>query len=106
MRSNAPYEEGFLIILLLTAIVGLLWLFSPFLEALLFAMILATATYSLYLKVLPKVKQSPNYASAVMSVFASNQPLSGHFVNKKRNGEEYDMERSKYTRMISSKVDH
>jgi len=69
MRSNAPYEEGFLIILLLTAVVGLLWLFSPFLEALLFAMILATATYSLYLKVLPKVKQSPNYASAIMSVF-------------------------------------
>jgi len=68
MRPKAPYEEGFLIILLLLAIVGLLWLFSPFLEALLFAMILATATYSLYQKVLPKVKNSENYASAVMSV--------------------------------------
>jgi len=39
MRANAPYEEGFLIILLLAAIMGLLWLFSPFLEGLLFAMI-------------------------------------------------------------------
>lgn len=68
MRSNAPYEEGFLIILLLAAVFGLLWLFSPFLEGLLFAMILATATYSLYLKVLPSVKDSEDMAAAVMSV--------------------------------------
>lgn len=68
MRSNAPYEEGFLIILLLAAMGGLLWLFSPFLEALLFAMILSTATYAMYLKLLPKVKGSENYASALMSV--------------------------------------
>lgn len=68
MRANAPYEEGFLIILLLAAIVGLLWLFSPFLEALLFAMILATATYAMYEKLLPKVKGSENYAAAFMSV--------------------------------------
>jgi len=67
MRSNAPYEEGFLILLLLTAIIGLLWLFSPFLEALLFAMILATATYTMYLKILPKVNRSETYASAIMS---------------------------------------
>lgn len=67
MRSNAPYEEGFLMLLLVTAIVGLLWLFSPFLEALLFAMILATATYTLYEKMLPKVKQSETLAAGVMS---------------------------------------
>lgn len=43
MRDNRPYEEGFLIILLLLALVGLIWLLAPFLEALFFAMILATA---------------------------------------------------------------
>lgn len=68
MRSKAPYEEGFLIILLVAAILGLLWLFSPFLEGLLFAMILATATYSLYLKLLPKLRQSEDLTAAVMSV--------------------------------------
>lgn len=68
MRSNQPYEEGFLIILILLAVVGLLWLFSPFLEALFFAMILATATYSLYLWALPRVKNSPTYAAGAVSL--------------------------------------
>lgn len=68
MRSKAPYEEGFLIILLVAAILGLLWLFSPFLEGLLFAMILSTATYSLYQKVLPSVNESEDLAAAIMSV--------------------------------------
>ncbi len=67
MRAKQPYEEGFLIILLLLAIVGALWLFSPFLEALFFAMILATATYSIYEWVLPHVKNSETYASALVS---------------------------------------
>lgn len=68
MRSKSSLEEGFLIILLILAVLGLVWLFSPFLEALFFAMILATATYGIYLKILPKVKGSTNYASALMSV--------------------------------------
>lgn len=68
MRSKSNLEEGFLIILLILAVFGLIWLFSPFLEALFFAMILATATYGLYLKILPKVKGSQDYASAIMSV--------------------------------------
>ncbi len=37
-------------------------------------------------------KRNPLFYQAILSVFSSNQPLSGHFVNKKRNGEEYDME--------------
>lgn len=68
MRVKQPYEEGFLIVLLLLAVIGLLWLFSPFLEALFFAMILATATYSLYEWVLPRVKHSETYASGIVSL--------------------------------------
>ncbi|WP_024851870.1 AI-2E family transporter [Hydrogenovibrio kuenenii] len=67
MRTQQSLAESFLLILLLVAIVGLLWLFSPFLEALFFAMILATATYAIYQKVLCKVN-SENTASALMSV--------------------------------------
>lgn len=68
MRSNNRLEEGFLIILLILAVGGLLWLFSPFLEALFFAMILATATYGIYLKLLPKLSNRVNTTSMVMSV--------------------------------------
>ncbi|MDX1796463.1 MAG: AI-2E family transporter, partial [Hydrogenovibrio sp.] len=68
MRSKQNLEESFLFILLLVAIVGLLWLFSPFLEALFFAMILATATYAMYQKLLVKTKRSENVVSAIMSV--------------------------------------
>lgn len=68
MRDNRPYEEGFLIILLLLALVGLIWLFSPFLEALFFAMILATASYRLYENLLPHCKESKTLAASAMSV--------------------------------------
>jgi len=73
MHSKAPYEEGFLIILILLAIVGLFWLFSPFMEALLFAVILATATYSLYQRILQKVQNKPNLAAGLTSfiIFAT-----------------------------------
>lgn len=68
MRSKQPYEEGFLIILMVLSVVGLLWLFSPFLEALFFAMILATATYRLYAWLLPRVQGNEMYASGLMSI--------------------------------------
>ncbi|VAW44469.1 putative membrane protein [hydrothermal vent metagenome] len=68
MRDNRPYEEGFLIILLLLALIGLIWLFSPFLEALFFAMILATASYRLYESLLPHCKGSKTLAASVMSM--------------------------------------
>ncbi|MBF6057645.1 MULTISPECIES: AI-2E family transporter [Thiomicrorhabdus] len=72
MRDKRPYEEGFLIILLLLAVFGLLWLFQPFLEALFFAMILSTASYRYYLRLLPKCRYSPTKAASIMSfaVFA------------------------------------
>lgn len=68
MRAKQPYQEGFLIILLLLAVIGVLWLFSPFLEVLFFAMILATATYRLYEWVLPQVKNSESYAAGLVSL--------------------------------------
>lgn len=67
MRDNRPYEEGFLIILLILALVGLIWLFNPFLEALFFAMILATASYRLYLRLLPHCNGSETMAASAMS---------------------------------------
>ena len=67
MRDKQPYEEGFLVILLVLAIIGVIWLFAPFLEALFFAMILATASYSGYNKLLPHCKNSPTLAASAMS---------------------------------------
>ncbi len=37
-------------------------------------------------------KRNPKFYHAILSVFTSNQIFSGHFVNKKRDGSEYDME--------------
>lgn len=68
MRDNRPYEEGFLMILLLLALAVIIWLFSPFLEALFFAMILATASYKGYQKLLSQCKQSESTAALIMSV--------------------------------------
>lgn len=67
MRQKRVYEEGFLIILLLLAIVGLVWLFQPFLEALFFAMILATASYPYYQKLLVRFQGGKTTAAGVMS---------------------------------------
>ena len=68
MRTSEHLEERFLTILILLALVGLLWLFSPFLEVLLFAMILATATYKVYEKILLKVKCSESVSAAITSL--------------------------------------
>lgn len=67
MRDKQPYEEGFLVILLVLAIIGVIWLFAPFLEALFFAMILATASYEGYKRLLPQCKNSPTLAASAMS---------------------------------------
>ncbi|CAN8142686.1 AI-2E family transporter [uncultured Thiomicrorhabdus sp.] len=67
MLDRSPYEEGFLIILLLLAIVGLIWLFNPCLEALFFAMIVATASYPYFQRLQAKFEYSATTASGVMS---------------------------------------
>jgi predicted PurR-regulated permease PerM len=63
-----PYEEPFLLVLVITAFSGLMWLFYPFIPALLFALLLATATYPLYERVKTHPKLSENTASFVMSI--------------------------------------
>lgn len=68
MRDKQPHEEGFLVILLLLAVVGVVWLFAPFLEALFFAMILATASYKGYLAILPKCHDSKTISASLMSL--------------------------------------
>ncbi len=68
MRTKQNLEEGFLAFLLLLALVSLLWLFSPFLEALFFAIILATATYGIYSLVLKKVNGSESLAAILTSL--------------------------------------
>jgi len=37
-------------------------------------------------------KRNPAFYRALLSVFSTNKALSGHFVNKKRDGSEYDMD--------------
>ncbi len=37
-------------------------------------------------------KRNPAFYRALLSVFSGNKNLSGHFVNKKRDGSEYDMD--------------
>lgn len=47
---SAPYEHGFMLSLLLLAIAGLVWLFTPFIPALFLALLIAIATFSQYTK--------------------------------------------------------
>ena len=68
MPSRQPYEDGFLILLIILAITGLIWLFAPFLQALFFAAILATATYPLYQIFYQRLDHNPNQAALVMSL--------------------------------------
>lgn len=46
--SEHPYERGFLLFLTVAAVVGLTWLFKPFLPALALAVVIATSTYPVY----------------------------------------------------------
>jgi len=47
---NAPYEHGFMLSLLVLAIGGLIWLFTPFIPALFLALLIAIATFGQYNK--------------------------------------------------------
>jgi len=68
MQTPRSYEDGFLIILMLLAVFGLIWLFSPFLQALFFAMILATATFPYFKKLQPLLQGSEVKAATGMSL--------------------------------------
>lgn len=67
MENQHPYEEPFLLALLLISLGALLWLFGQFVPALLFALLLATASYSLYQKLQHQGKLSPNAAAGFMT---------------------------------------
>ncbi|MBT5784082.1 MAG: AI-2E family transporter, partial [Candidatus Thioglobus sp.] len=53
-----PYEHGFMLTLLILAITGLIWLFTPFIPALFLALLIAIATFSQYIKLQKKISNS------------------------------------------------
>jgi Domain of unknown function DUF20. len=55
---NTPYEHGFMLSLLVLAIGGLLWLFTPFIPALFLALLIAIATFKQYNKFQQKFSDS------------------------------------------------
>jgi predicted PurR-regulated permease PerM len=55
---NAPYEHGFMLSLLLLAIGGLIWLFTPFIPSLFLALLIAIATFGQYRKFQQKFSDS------------------------------------------------
>ena len=61
---KAPYEHGFMLSLLILAIGGLIWLFSPFIPALFLSLMIAIATFSYYQKL--QIRFSSNI-SALLS---------------------------------------
>ncbi len=59
---NRPYEHGFMLSLLTLAIVGLIWLFSPFIPALFFSLLIAIATFGQYQKI------SNNFSNSISAL--------------------------------------
>ena len=55
---NTPYEHGFMLSLLILAIGGLIWLFTPFMPALFLALLIAIATFQQYNKFQQKFSDS------------------------------------------------
>ncbi|SMN15916.1 Predicted permease [uncultured Candidatus Thioglobus sp.] len=49
-KTKAPYEQGFMLSLLLLAIGGLIWLFMPFMPSLFLALLIAIASFAQYTK--------------------------------------------------------
>ncbi len=68
-KTSHPYEEPFLILLIAVAVIGLFWLFFAFIPAILFAILIATATYPFY-KRLTKYPILSTEVSALIAVTA------------------------------------
>lgn len=66
-QTRFSYEEGFLLLLLLLALGGLMWLFLPFLPGLFVAVLLATATHPLYRKLQARTSWPDRYAALTMT---------------------------------------
>ncbi|HIE77650.1 MAG TPA: AI-2E family transporter [Candidatus Thioglobus sp.] len=69
-KSEATFERGFILALLLLSIVGLGWLFAPFLPALFLSMLISIATYKQYNKFIEKFskKQSSLILTALVTL--------------------------------------
>lgn len=67
-RETHPYEEPFLILLIALAMGGLLWLFSSFIPAILFAILIATATYPFYQRLTAHSRFSPDTAALITTL--------------------------------------
>ncbi len=67
-RESHPYEEPFLILLIALAMGGLLWLFSSFIPAILFAILIATATYPFYQRLTASPRFSPDSAAFITTL--------------------------------------
>ena len=64
---KAPYEHGFMLSLLILAIGGLIWLFSPFIPALFLSLMIAIATFSYYQKL--QIRFSSNISALLSTLF-------------------------------------
>ena len=69
MPQKAPYEHGYMLSLLLIAIAGLIWLFTPFIPALFLALLIAIATFDQYSKL--KNRLSASYAALSMTLLVT-----------------------------------
>lgn len=70
MQQKHPYEESFLLALLLIALVSLVWLFNQFIPAFLFALLLATSSHSLFQKLCIQPRMNANRAAMLMTTAA------------------------------------
>ncbi|NGZ05454.1 MAG: AI-2E family transporter [Magnetococcales bacterium] len=78
MDTTHPYQEGFLLTLLLLAIVGMGWLFAPFLPGLFLAALLASSTNPLYVRIqsrLPNASVRPALIMTVLMFFLVVTPI-------------------------------
>lgn len=91
MQPQHPYETPFLLALLLAALASLLWLFSQFIPAILFAVLLATSSYPWYEHLSRYRHMNTNRAAllaTLVALFIIFMPLSYLMTESARMGSE------------------
>ncbi|MBF0421804.1 MAG: AI-2E family transporter [Magnetococcales bacterium] len=68
VHQPQPHQQGFLLLLILLASAGLLWLFVPFIPGLFLAVLLATATFPLYRRLSLRFSLESDKAALLMTV--------------------------------------
>jgi predicted PurR-regulated permease PerM len=87
-----PYEEGFLLLLIVAAVAGLTYLFSGFLPALALAVVIATSTYPLYarfVRLLRRDDVAALFTTLVVALFVINPLLYLLFATGFKAGDLY-----------------